>query len=173
MDFAILFILRVSLMAIPLYLCNSLALVFGGKTPIDGERKFFDGRPLLGRGKTFKGSFAGISLAFIGVLAISTVFPQTNGIIGASYLYYGTLLAIGAVLGDFAGSFLKRRLGIERGKSVFMLDQLDFVLGGFAVGSIAMLPTLLELIFLLAFTMLAHVIGNWIAFFARIKKNPW
>ena len=53
MEFWILFILRVSLMAIPLYLCNSLALVFGGKTPIDGERKFFDGRPLLGRGKTF------------------------------------------------------------------------------------------------------------------------
>ena len=172
MDLTILFILRVSLMAIPLYLCNSLALVFGGKTQIDLGTKLF-GKPLLGSGKTFKGTFSGIFLAFLAVLAISTVFPQTNGVIGASYLYYGTLLAIGAVLGDFAASFVKRRLGLERGKSVFMLDQLDFIVGGFAVGMLLVTPAVLEVIFLLAFTMIWHVIGNHIAFFVRIKKNPW
>lgn len=172
MDF-ILFVLRVSLMAIPMYLCNSLALVFGGKTPIDLSKRFFDGKPMLGGGKTFKGTIAGMFFAFLGVLALSTVFPQTADVMGTSYLYYGSLLALGAVLGDFAGSFTKRRLGIERGKSVFLLDQLDFVLGGFLVGAVLMVPTLLEVVFLLAFTMLAHVIGNWIAFFARIKKNPW
>ncbi len=173
MDFAILFILRVSLMAIPLYLCNSLALVFGGKTPIDLGARFFDGRPVLGGGKTFKGTLWGMLFAFLGVLALRTVFPQTDAIIGANYLYYGFLLAAGAVVGDFAGSFVKRRLGIERGKSVFMLDQLDFMVGGFAVGMILAVPTPLEVLFLLAFTMIWHVIGNHLAFFARIKKNPW
>ena len=172
MDFA-LFVLRVSLMAIPLYLCNSLALVFGGKTAVDFDNRFFDGKPLLGKGKTFKGTFFGIFLAFLGVLALSIVFPETNDVIGTNYVFYGTLLAIGAVLGDFAASFLKRRFGIARGKSVFLLDQLDFIVGGFAVGAILIVPTLLEFVFLLAFTMLAHVIGNHIAFFARIKKNPW
>ncbi len=172
MDF-ILFVLRVSLMAIPLYLCNGLALVFGGKTPIDFGKSFFDGRPLLGKGKTLKGTFSGIALAFLAVLAISAVFPQTEAVLGASYLYYGTLLAIGAVAGDFAGSFIKRRLGIERGKSVLILDQLDFVIGGFALGLLLVTPSLLEVVFLLAFTMIWHVIGNHIAFFARIKKDPW
>jgi CDP-2,3-bis-(O-geranylgeranyl)-sn-glycerol synthase len=172
MDF-ILFVLRVSLMAIPLYLCNGLALVFGGKTPVDFGKRFFDGKPLLGGGKTVKGTFSGIFLAFLVVLALSTVFPETENVLGASYLFYGSLLAAGAVAGDFAGSFLKRRLGIARGKSVFLLDQLDFVLGGFALGLLLVVPHFLEVIFLLGFTMIWHVIGNHIAFFARIKKEPW
>lgn len=172
MDF-ILFVLRVSLMAIPLYLCNGLALVFGGKTSIDFGKSFLDGRPLLGKGKTLRGTFLGIFIAFLAVLAISAVFPKTENVLGASYLYYGTLLAVGAVAGDFAGSFVKRRLEIARGKSVFMLDQLDFVIGGFALGLLLVVPDLLEVVFLLAFTMIWHVIGNHIAFFARIKKEPW
>lgn len=167
------FILRLILMAIPLYLCNGLALVFGGKTPIDSRIKFFDGKPLLGGGKTFKGTFAGVFFAFLGVLILSILFPQTTEIMGTEYLFYGTLLGIGAVLGDFAGSFLKRRFSIARGRSVFLLDQLDFVVGGLALGAIMVIPTAWEIIFLLALTMIAHVVGNWIAFFARMKKVPW
>jgi len=173
MDFAVEFILKVSLIAIPLYLCNGLALVFGGTTPVDLGKNFFDGRPLLGKGKTFKGTLSGIGFAFLGVLLLNVIFPQTNAIIGANYLYYGSLLAVGAVLGDFAGSFLKRRLGIKRGKDVFMLDQLDFVLGGFAVASILVVPTALEVVFLLAFTMIWHVIGNQLVALKIVKKVPW
>lgn len=173
MNIGLAFVLRVILTAIPLYLCNGMALVFGGKTPIDQGIKFFDGKPLLGGGKTFKGTFAGLLFAFLGVLAISIAFPQTTEIMEASYLAYGTLLAIGALLGDFLGSFLKRRFSIARGRSVFLLDQLDFVIGGLALGSFMMVPTAWEIIFLLALTMIAHVIGNWIAFFARMKKVPW
>jgi len=173
MDFAVVFILRVSLMAIPLYLCNGLALVFGGKTAIDFGKRFFDGRRVLGQGKTFKGSLAGIFFGFLGVAILSVLFPQTETVLGVSYLYYGTLLAVGAILGDFFGSFLKRRFNVQRGKSIFLLDQLDFVLGGFAVAGLLMLPTALELVFLLAFTMIWHVIGNWLAFSTRIKRVPW
>jgi len=168
-----LFILRISLMAIPLYVCNGLALVFGGRKHIDFGRKFFDGKPILGEGKTFKGTFAGIFFAGIASLAISTAFPQATEIMGTNYMFYGTVLGIGAVLGDFAGSFAKRRLGIERGKSVLWLDQLDFVAGGLALGLIIAMPTPLEALFLLAFTMIAHVLGNTIAFSARMKKVPW
>ncbi len=173
MQFWVFFVLRVSLMAIPLYLCNSLALVFGGKRPIDFGKNFLDGKPLLGPGKTFRGTFSGIFIAFLGVLLLNLVFPETDEIIGTIYVFYGTLLAVGAVFGDFLGSFLKRRLSIDRGKSFFWLDQLDFVAGGFAVGGLLIWPSALEFVFLLAFTMLAHVIGNHIAFFTRIKKNPW
>jgi len=172
MDF-VLFVLRVSLMAIPLYLCNGLALVFGGKSAVDLGKKFFDGRRILGQGKTFKGTLAGLFFAFLGVLAVSTVFPQTSQVIGADYVFYGVLLAVGAVLGDFGGSFLKRRLGVERGKSVFLLDQLDFVAGGFIVGAVLVVPSTLEIVFLLAFTLLIHVIGNKLAYFGRMKRVPW
>ena len=173
MDELIIFVMRVSLMAIPLYLCNGLALVFGGKTPIDFGKKLWDSRPVLGRGKTVKGTVGGIGFAFIASLALSLAFPQASDIIGANYIVFGTLLAVGAVLGDFAGSFAKRRYGLERGKSVFCLDQLDFVAGGLILASIVAAPTLIEALFLLAFTMLAHVIGNWVAFIYKMKKVPW
>jgi len=173
MDALSFFILRVSLMAIPLYICNGLALVFGGKTPIDLGKKLWDGRPILGRGKTFKGTGAGLVTAFVASALIALAFPQASPFIGANYALYGSLLAVGAVLGDFAGSFAKRRLGLERGKSVLWLDQLDFVAGGLIVASIAASPNMIEALFLLAFTMLAHVIGNWIAFIYKMKKVPW
>lgn len=173
MEFWIQFILRVSLIAIPLYLCNGLALVFGGTTSVDFGKKFIDGKRLLGDGKTFKGTAAGIFFAFLGVLTLYLFFPQTNELLGTNYLVYGTLLAIGAVAGDFVGSFIKRRIGSQRGTSVFPLDQLDFVLGAFAVGAIVMVPTILEMVFLLALTILAHILGNHIAFFARLKRSPW
>lgn len=168
-----LFILGASLTAIPLYICNGLALVFGGKTPVDFGKNFFDGKPLLGKGKTFKGTFFGVFFAVLAAAGIWLVFPQSSGIIGASYILYGTLLALGAVAGDFAGSFLKRRLGVERGKSMFLVDQLDFVLGGYAFVLPVASPTALEIGFLCAFTLLAHVVGNKIAFVAKIKKVPW
>jgi CDP-2,3-bis-(O-geranylgeranyl)-sn-glycerol synthase len=173
MSSLVFFIIRVSLIAIPLYLCNSLALVFGGSYPIDFGRNFFDGKPILGQGKTFRGTFSGIFFAVLGAFLLQAAFPQINELLAVDYLAYGSLLAVGAVLGDFAGSFFKRRLSIERGKSVFLLDQLDFVLGGFVLGSVLMLPSALEMVFLFAFTMLAHVLGNWIAFFVKMKKNPW
>jgi len=173
MDEALIFILRVSLMAIPLYMCNGLALIFGGKKPIDFGMNFFDGKPLLGKGKTFKGTFSGIFFASLAGLAISLVFPQTKALIGANYFYYAALLAGGAVLGDFVGSFLKRRIGLARGKSVILLDQLDFVAGGIALSALLVAPNLVEVVFLMAFTMVAHVIGNHLAFFARIKNHPW
>jgi len=172
MDFA-LFVLKASLTAIPLYVCNGLALVFGGKTPIDCGKKFFDGKPLFGQGKTFKGTIFGVFFAVLATGAIWIAFPQSSEITGAPYLLYGALLALGAIAGDFAGSFLKRRLGIERGGSLFLVDQLDFVLGGYALVFLVALPTALEIIFMCAFTMLAHVIGNRLAFIAKIKKVPW
>lgn len=173
MDFWVLFILRVSLMAIPLYVCNGLALLLGGKTRVDFGKNFFDGRPILGEGKTLRGSIAGIAFGFLAVALLHTVFPQTDVLIGINYVFFGTLLAVGAVLGDFAGSFVKRRSNIKRGESVLFLDQLDFVLGGFLTASILMFPSMLEIVFLLGFTMIAHVVGNHLAFFSRLKRVPW
>ena len=173
MEFWMLFVLRVSLMAIPLYLCNGFALIFGGKTPMDFGKNFFDGRRILGKGKSIKGTFAGLFFASLGALAISSVFPQAAEMLGADYFRYGILLALGAILGDFAGSFAKRRFNVASGKSVFLLDQLDFVIGGLAVGALLVVPSALEAIFLLAFTLLMHVVSNRVAYIGRIKKVPW
>ena len=48
----------------------------------------------------------------------------------------GFLLGFGALLGDALGSFIKRRIGIGRGKPAPILDQLDFVVVALLLASI-------------------------------------
>ena len=160
-------------MAIPMYLCNSMALVFGGGRPIDLGKNMPDRKRIFGDGKTVKGAVAGIAIATLAAFVLSLVFPETSIFIKADYTTYGFLLAIGTIAGDMTASFAKRRTCIERGRSVLFLDQLDFLVGGFIVGALLVTPTALEVVFLLAFTMLAHGLGNRLAFEAKIKKVPW
>lgn len=80
--------------------------------PIDGGRRWRDGRPLLGASKTWRGLVAGLlACALAAPLAGLTV---TFGAI------YG-LLALG---GDLLSSFVKRRLGLESSARATGLDQL-------------------------------------------------
>lgn len=167
------FFMVVVLVAIPIYLSNSFALILGGKTYLDFGKNFFDGRPLFGKGKTFRGTIAGVVVGSVGALAVSVFFPGFTTAIGGNYFHYGFLLTIGAMLGDIVGSFIKRRLGLARGESVLLLDQLDFVAGGILLGMILFTPNVWQIAFLAALTLLMHKIANVIAFNARLKQVPW
>lgn len=168
-----LYILKLSLYCIPLYLANSIPVLSKGKTPIDFGKKFFDGKPLFGKGKTFKGAFAGILFALISGIMIQFALPKTAVLLNENFVLLALLLGVGAIIGDMIGSFIKRRFGIERGKSVLILDQLDFVVGGIAFGAILYIPTVEEIIGLVIVTLIAHKIGNEIAFRAKWKKTRW
>ena len=163
----------VVLVAVPIYLSNSFALILGGKTSLDFGKNFFDGKPLFGKGKTFRGTIAGIVVGSVGALAVSVFLPGFTTAIGANYFHYGFLLAIGAMLGDIVGSFIKRRINLPRGESVMLLDQLDFVAGGILLGAILFTPDVWQIAFLAVLTLLMHKLANVIAFNARLKKVPW
>ncbi|MEM2192310.1 MAG: CDP-archaeol synthase [Candidatus Hadarchaeales archaeon] len=45
---------------LPAYVANATPVVLGGGRPIDGGRKFIDGRPIFGPGKTIRGFIAGL-----------------------------------------------------------------------------------------------------------------
>lgn len=81
-------------------------------TPLDGNRRFVDGRPLFGPAKTFRG--AGSSIA-----ATALVAP----LFGLTFLQ-GAVFGLLAMLGDLLSSFAKRRLGIAASRSAPLLDQL-------------------------------------------------
>ncbi|MDD5163479.1 MAG: CDP-2,3-bis-(O-geranylgeranyl)-sn-glycerol synthase [Candidatus ainarchaeum sp.] len=161
------------MLAVPLYIANGCALLFGGKTPLDFNAKFVDKKPLLGKGKTFKGAIGGVLCGTIASAAIFFALPVVSEAFGTSYLILGFLLSLGAVLGDIAASFLKRRLGIERGKSAFLLDQLDFIAGGLLIGAIVYAPGIVEIALLAVLTPFFHLVGNFIAFKTKKKKVPW
>lgn len=79
---------------------------------IDGGRLWHDGRPLLGRSKTWRGLVSGT--ACCGLLAALLGFG----------LLFGTLFGFLALFGDLCSSFIKRRLGLAPSARATGLDQI-------------------------------------------------
>jgi len=172
------FWLRVSLFLIPLYVANSSALLFGGGAPIDFGKLHRDGNPLLGKGKTWRGAFAGIFAGSVAAAIVNFAFPPYAAL-ARGYLLIGILLSVGAIGGDMVASYFKRRNGIGQGEEVIFLDQLDFVFGGLVAVALVSLvdgvyvPDIYGITAISLVTIFAHKISNFIAFKAKLKKVPW
>lgn len=93
------------------------------------------GKRILGDGKTWRGFFGGAATGIVAGIAqqagVSSLgFQDVWGFgAGSSSTIIIVLLAFGAMLGDGAGSFAKRRLKIGRGDKAPVLDQFNFVVG--------------------------------------------
>jgi CDP-2,3-bis-(O-geranylgeranyl)-sn-glycerol synthase len=80
---------------------------------------------------------------------------------------------LGTLLGDLAGAFLKRRLGIAPGKPLPIADQIDFVIGALLF-SIPLGILSWELaITVLLITPPIHLFTNFLAYKLKLKTNPW
>ena len=134
--------------------------------PID-MGKTLGGRRILGDGKTVEGFLAGL------VAGLATGVLESI-LLDRSLVEPALVASLGALLGDMAGSFLKRRLGLPRGAPAPLLDQLDFYIGalamleaaGYRIGvgpAIVMGGVILVL----------HVATNRIAYMLRLKNVPW
>lgn len=132
----------------------------GFRKPIDLGKNMADGNRVLGDGKTFVGFLAGVAAG----TAVGLV--QGNPVLGG-------LLGLGAMLGDLAGSFVRRRLGTKRGEDIPVLNQLDFVAGALLLGSAAREWSLLEIAAICAVTLPLHRLTNWVAHKLGIKAEPW
>jgi CDP-diglyceride synthetase len=80
--------------------------------PIDGGAVFHDGRPLLGRSKTWRGVASSVVLATGVALLIGLPWRL------------GALVAASAMAGDGLSSFVKRRAGLEPSSMTLGLDQI-------------------------------------------------
>ena len=102
-------------------------------------------------------------------------FPDSVGVV--------VCLALGSLLGDMTGAFIKRRLGMARGQKAPGLDQYDFVAGAFLLTLLAypswVMSTYVEgnaiagLVTLLVFVPLLHRSVNIIGYKMGTKKEPW
>lgn len=126
---------------LPAYLANVFALYLGGGKPIDGGRNFYDGKRILGDGKTFKGlingSLCGIATGIIQLFLAPFFTGYFSSYIDPVFLSavpFAALISmpVGALLGDAAKSFIKRRLGFKNGQMMPLADQLDMVFGAWA-----------------------------------------
>ena len=174
-------------LAIPALIANPSAVIFGGGTPIDLGRDFFDGKRILGDGKTWRGLVGGGAAgALFGVvqdvIAVPLHLPyfpffSSDPLVAVLIV---TVLGYGALFGDAFGSFIKRRLGIGRGGKAFLLDQLTFLIvalflvllafPGFFFTYFWNAPAIITLFVL---TPILHRIVNIIGYRMGKKDVPW
>ncbi len=151
---------------VPTYCANGAPVIFGGGRPIDLGRSLSDGQRIFGDNKTVQG--------FLGGLVVGAVV----GVFGA-YLFSKNLLmvsvlaSLGALLGDLAGAFLKRRLKIKPGRPLPVVDQLDFVLGALILVFPLHDVTLGAAAIMLFVTPPIHLLANVGAYFLRLKSTYW
>jgi CDP-2,3-bis-(O-geranylgeranyl)-sn-glycerol synthase len=157
---------------LPAFIANAAPVIgykiFGKfNAPMDFGKKL-GGKPILGPGKTWGGLLFGL---FAGTLAglVQTFFQPQSFPMMSTHL--ALLLSAGALTGDAFGSFIKRRFGFERGKSIPGLDQLGFLI--FALVFVYPLAklSLLQIAFLFVVTPVLHVGTNIIAFLLKLKKE--
>ena len=152
----------------PAYCANALPVLAGGGTPMDFGKNFTDGRRILGNNKTWRGFFFGWAIGIMVGLVEGFVFGSVP-----FGLLFSVLTPLGALCGDLAGAFIKRRLDIAPGGLLPVVDQIDFVVGALLFA----LP--LGIVFLeLAVTVIIitppiHLITNFAAYKLKLKSNPW
>lgn len=161
---------------LPAYIANPTPVLAGGKTPIDFNKRFIDHYPILGKGKTWRGTFYGILAGTIIAsiqMYIQAHYDLTRLSLTEMTITLGFLLASGAILGDIIKSFFKRRINIKRGNELPLLDQLDFLIGALIFASFATTIHLNTIIILLILTPIIHRLANILAFQLKLKKVPW
>lgn len=149
----------------PSYVANAAPLLFGGGPTLDGGRTLSDGQPIFGSHKTIRGVFAGI--------IAGTIVGLGESLVDSRLLIGGFMIALGAVLGDLLGAFIKRRLRVEPGRAFPILDQLDFVLGSLVLGYPFFPIGALSVILFVVVTPPIHLLTNYGAYLLGIKKTRW
>jgi len=161
---------------LPAYVANSVAIDVSGipflkkyTAPVDFGMSW-KGKRLLGEGKTWRGLICGVLAGVLcgwiqGIYASAGLYPMTA--------LLGFLLGFGALLGDMVESFIKRRLGFDRGHPMFLLDQLDYIVGAFFLAWTMVPVDLGYLLMACIITLPLHFIASIVAWILKLKKNPW
>lgn len=133
-------ILQAFWLILPAYIANGSAVLVGGGKSIDFGTTWWDGKRILGDGKTWRGLFAGTFLGMTGGFGL-VVAAKYIRLSDFAYLNLNDFegfplmipiifsLCFGALIGDIVKSFFKRRIGKNRGEDWIIFDQIDFILG--------------------------------------------
>lgn len=151
---------------VPVYCTNGAPVLFGGGLSIDFGKKFTDGERIFGDHKTVRGFASGLIVGGI-VGAFENLYTSSN------LLPAALLASMGALLGDLAGAFIKRRLKVPPGNSLPGLDQLDFVIGAVLLVSVVFQLSLGTVLVLFLVTPPIHFLANVAAYALGLKSNYW
>ncbi len=183
-------LLRTIIILIPAMTANTFAPFTGGGKPVDFGKTRKDGRRYLGDGKTWRGFIGGslsatiLGLILLLVLHLLGITDVSNSLWGPFplSLFLISSMALGSLIGDMIGSYIKRALKRPRGTKTPLLDQWDYLIGT----AIFILPFYpwwyddliadngwIALVLFLFVAWLAHTIANYIGYWIGVKKEPW
>ena len=165
----------------PAYAANIFPPLAKGKRPLDMGKKWKDGNRILGNGKTIEGTLYGIAMGtFYGGVEwyLSPTFNSYANIFGVQLptmnLLVAFLIGLGAMAGDLTGSFIKRRMGLQRGEHApFFLDKLNFIFGTIIFTFLFTEYTLGMIMIMVLITPLIHRLANIFGYVLKFKKEPW
>ncbi len=164
MDIAFLIVKAITFI-FPAYCANAVPVLAGGGLEMDLGKNFVDGKRVFGNNKTFRGFFFGLAVG-VGVGLVEWILFEYP-------FLFSLLTPLGALLGDLAAAFLKRRLGIAPGGLFPIVDQVDFVVGAI-VFALPLAMVYWELVVAtLLITPPIHLLTNFGAYKLKLKKNPW
>ncbi len=153
---------------VSMMITNGSAVLVGQGYPIDLGRKFIDGKRILGDGKSFEGALIALLYGSAILILLSNIFSVTH------VIPIGIIALLGALLGDIVASFVKRRLGLERGSPLPIVDQLDFYIGGILL--LLAIGVIMDVVVIIVFTpivFIMHRLTNIIAYRLGLKDVPW
>jgi len=176
----------------PAYIANSVAVLTGGRYPIDQGKISSDGNRILGDGKTWSGLLGGtLGGILFGILldfgdsriALEhlTVEEYEKSLWGSNPIRVFFLLSFGALLGDMTASFYKRRQNLQRGEKFALLDMYDFIFMSLLLCFIFEPDWLLSWILdgwvplftIMVLTPFLHRGVNIIGYKMGVKNEPW
>lgn len=170
-----LIILQAVWFILPAYIANmtppllsKIKFIQGFNKPMDFGRNFSDGKRIFGEGKTWLGFILGIICGTIFGFAQSFAAFEPK-----MSLLLAFLLSSGGLTGDLVKSFFKRRVGLERGKSWPVMDQLDFVVAAFAFSLFVFPFNWKYFLVVIVLTPILHLVTNIIGWKLGFKKEPW
>jgi len=147
-------------------------------TPIDGGM-LFRGQPLFGGHKTLRGLLAGIVVSVFVFIFQRQAYIHVPFVREISFFDYeryswlpGVLFGVGALGGDLAKSFFKRRLGKNSGVSWFPFDQIDWMIGTLAATAFLFSLDLRSAIALVVLSLALSLFVKWIGFLIKINESP-
>jgi CDP-2,3-bis-(O-geranylgeranyl)-sn-glycerol synthase len=157
----------------PAYCANGTPVLAGGGKKMDFGRNFIDGKRIFGDNKTFRGFFFGWAVGFLVGIIEGYFFGFEN-----FPVLFSVLIPLGALLGDLTGAFIKRRLSIQPGGLLPVVDQIDFVVGAVVFALPLALTGMFALTWQVAVTVLLitppiHLLTNFGAYKLKLKKHPW
>lgn len=135
--------------------------------PIDRGAEF-RGRRLFGANKTYRG-IAAVAAGSAAGYALQSFWPSLQppplrALATPVVTVFGFAVGAAAMIAELPNSFLKRQLGIEAGAPgrgwgaplLYVLDQVDFLLGAWPVACLYVRPTNGRVLWSLVFAVTAH-----------------